>query len=424
LISTTASLYNFTNKTDMTTQTFPLVSIIIPNYNHGRYIADAIASILAQAYRRFEIIVVDDGSTDNSREIVAQYGDAVTYIWQENQGLSAARNTGIKAANGDYIALLDADDMYEPDFLSTLVFSMLANPDADGIYCGYQFVDDINRPLPGGEARSIPSDRLYQHLLYGNFLVPESILIHRGCYETAGPFDESLRACEDWDMWLRITRQFNIIGTNRILTRHRILPGSMSADPIRMINNRIAVLDKHFSSETTENNSLFTTQQRVYASAYLTSTVEYLQFGDTEKAYNSFKNMVQADSSMLVLQNTFYELGCGNQPKGERGHLATLDLSYNAQVLDEMLNNLFNDGNFAYLYPHKGDIFANAYFTLGLIAYNKADMAACRDYLMRALRYNPKLHRIRKTLPLFVKALLGKNAIGKLRRKLKAHPGR
>ena len=159
-----------------------LASVIIPNYNHAQYLGDAIQSVLDQTYRNFEIIVVDDGSTDNSREVVAGFGDQVNYIWQENRGLSAARNTGIRRAKGTYIGLLDADDMYEPDFLSTLVSELETDPHAAGIYCGYRFVDHLNHPLPQIESRSIPDDRLFEALVDGNFLVPESMLRRTYCY--------------------------------------------------------------------------------------------------------------------------------------------------------------------------------------------------------------------------------------------------
>ena len=255
-----------------------LVSVIIPNFNHAQYLGEAIRSVLDQEYRHFEIVVVDDGSTDNSRKVVAQFGDQVRYIWQENQGLSAARNTGITAAKGAYIGLLDADDMYEPDFLSSLVSVLEANPGADGIYCGYRFVDHLNNPLPQVEARLIPHGQLFQALLDGNFLVPESMLVRRHCYENVGLFDETLRACEDWDMWLRITSRHKIIGTSQVLTRHRILPGSMSADPIRMFNNRMAVVEKHFGPEPTNEEDLTSLKRRAYGRAYLVSAVEYLQY--------------------------------------------------------------------------------------------------------------------------------------------------
>jgi glycosyltransferase involved in cell wall biosynthesis len=117
-----------------------IVSVIIPTYNHAQYVGDAIQSVLDQEYRNFEIIVVDDGSTDDSQAVVAEFGAQVRYIWQENRGLSAARNTGIEAANGAYISLLDADDMLEPRFLGTLVSILEAEPDFAGVYCGYQFV--------------------------------------------------------------------------------------------------------------------------------------------------------------------------------------------------------------------------------------------------------------------------------------------
>ena len=213
----------------------PLVSIIIPNYNHAQYVGDAIWSVLTQEYRNFEIIVVDDGSTDNSRDVITQFGDKVQYIHQKNAGLSAARNTGIKASKGVLIGVLDADDMYESIFLSTLVVTLQENPDADGVYCGYQFVDHKNNLLPQIEARPVDHDKLYDALLDGNFFVPESIFLRRYVYDNVGLFDETLRACEDWDVWLRVTKKYKIVHSPNILTRHRILPGSMSTDPQRML---------------------------------------------------------------------------------------------------------------------------------------------------------------------------------------------
>lgn len=188
----------------------PLVSVIIPNFNHAQYLGDAIRSVLDQSYANVEVIVVDDGSTDQSRAVAAQFGDRILYLYQTNRGLSAARNTGIQAARGEYIGLLDADDLYEPHFVSSMLVALQSDPAADGVFCGYQFVDQQNKALPQVEARPVPTEQLYETLLDGNFFVPESILVHRHCYTSAGSFDETLRACEDWDMWLRISRQHKI----------------------------------------------------------------------------------------------------------------------------------------------------------------------------------------------------------------------
>ena len=184
-----------------------LVSFVIPNYNHAQYLGDAIRSVLAQSYAGTEIVVVDDGSTDESRAVAEQFGARIRLLCQANAGLSAARNTGIQAATGDYIALLDADDLVEPLYTERLLAALAAAPQADGAYCGYRFVDQNNQPLPRLERRVVAPELLYTALLNGNYWVPESLLIRRECYLAAGEFDPALRACEDWDVWLRFSRQ-------------------------------------------------------------------------------------------------------------------------------------------------------------------------------------------------------------------------
>jgi glycosyltransferase involved in cell wall biosynthesis len=384
-----------------------LVSIIIPSYNHGQYLGDAIRSVLDQEYRRFEVIVVDDGSTDNSREVVAQFGDQVRYIWQENQGLSAARNTGIAAARGAYIGLLDADDMYEPDFLSSLVSVLDANPDADGVFCGYRFVDQLNNPLPQVEARLVPDGQLHQTLLDGNFLVPESMLVRRRCYEHVGLFDVTLSACEDWDMWLRITSQHKIVGTTKVLTRHRILPGSMSTDPIRMLNNRLAVLKKQIGDEPASVSERTRIQRRAYGRAYLVSVVEYLQYHNQDGAYECLTGMARVCPELLAQLDTFYQLGCGDQPKGSLGDLASLDVQCNARVLLGLLDRLLGDPQLAdnvrgYWRP----AYANAYLAIALLNYGARQLQEARRFLLRAAVMSPRYGLRRQFLSLWLKSLL------------------
>jgi glycosyltransferase involved in cell wall biosynthesis len=384
-----------------------LVSVIIPNYNHAQYIGEAIQSVLGQKYRNFEIIVVDDGSTDNSRAVVAEFGTQVRYIWQENRGLSAARNTGIKAANGAYISLLDADDIYEPSFLSALVSILEANREFAGVYCGYQFVDHLNHPLPQREDRLISEGRLFQALAGGNFLVPESVLVRHSCYGSAGPFDESLNACEDWDMWLRIASQYKISGTNQILTRHRILPGSMSTDPIRMLNNRLAVLKKHFGEEPTDDED-GNLKRYAYGRAYLASGIEYLQYGDEESAFGCLRKMANVCPDLLTQQDTFYQLGCGDQPKGSLGHFASLDLQRNAQMLLDTLDRLFSDSEMRMsLAGVRRPAYANAYFALALLSYGARRFQDTRRFMSSALVADPQLAVNRWFVITWLKSLLG-----------------
>jgi len=395
----------------------PLVSIVIPNFNHAQYLGAAIASVLTQTYTPVEIIVVDDGSTDQSRVVVAQFGNQIRTIWQENQGLSAARNTGIRASKGEYIGLLDADDLYEPYFLETLFTRLRVNPDADGIYCGYQFVDQHNNALSQIEARLIPAAQLHDTLLDGNFFVPESMLVHRRCYTRAGAFDEKLRACEDWDMWLRITSQYKIIGTSVVLTRHRVLAGSMSSDPTRMIVNRMAVLKKHLGAEPGVYSVANNRTCQAYGEAYLISAVEYLQYGDIDQAYACLSKGTQLYPWLLYQLRTFFELGCGRQPKGERSNFATLDLTSNAQILMQLLARLFQEQKLAVeLRQAKQEIYALANFALGLLSYGADRLADARHYLLQALGQDAKLLMNRQWLTTLIKAVLGKRLVKRLKR--------
>lgn len=387
-----------------------LVSVIIPNYNHAHYVGVAIQSVLAQEYRPVEIIVVDDGSTDDSRAVITQFGDQVRAIWQENRGLSAARNTGLRAARGEFIAVLDADDLYEPDFISTLVPLLEADVEAGAVYCGYQFVDQFNQPLPQVERRPLPADEVYTALTASNFLVPESILVRRTCYETVGGFDEALRACEDWDMWLAISRRYKTIGTTRVLTRHRILAGSMSTDPARMFKNRMAVIAKHFGPEPTAAADWTDALRRVYASGYLTSAVEYLQANDQAGVYHCLHKMVYTDPRLLTELNTFYELGCGSQPKGYRGDFTSIDVTRNAAVLIELLDRLFNEGEVrSKIANYRSAAYANAYFALGLLSYGARRFPETRSFLLRALAHSPAYMLNRRLVTIFLKSLLGKS---------------
>ena len=385
-----------------------MVSVIIPNYNHAQYVGDAIQSVLDQNYPNLEIIVVDDGSTDHSSQVVEKFGDRVIFIVQKNQGLSAARNTGIKIAKGKYIGLLDADDMYEEDYLTSMMSLLEGDPDAKGVYCGYRFVDQGNLPLPQIENRLIPPDQLFQALADGNFLVPESMFVHRECYERSGTFDEKLSACEDWDMWLRITKQFKIIGSSHVLTRHRVLPGSMSANPKRMLENRLNVLEKHFGPEPTGEEKGKERVRRAYGRAYLAASTEYLQSGDEDQAERCFYKMVVVCPDLLDSYETFYQLGCGDQPKGYMGDFASLDLQRNAQILLSMLNRLFGNPTLnSKIQSQKRSAYAHAYISLALLNYGARQFQQTRHLLLSACKTNPKFVLKGQIISIWLKSLLG-----------------
>jgi glycosyltransferase involved in cell wall biosynthesis len=385
----------------------PAASIIIPNYNHAQYVGDAITSVLNQTCSDFEVIVVDDGSKDNSREVIDRFGEKVRAIYQQNQGLSAARNTGIQAARGAYIGVLDADDMYEPEFIDTLVCLLESRKDADGVYCGYRFVDHLNNPLPQIEAREVKPEHLHQALVDGNFLVPESMFVRKYCYDKVGLFDTALTALEDFDMWLRITSQFKVIYTTKLLTRHRILPGSMSSDPTRQFQNRLNVIKKHFGTEPAPGSAWSDAQRQAYGRAYLVSAVEYLQAHNEFRAFQCVYAMVNACPNLLTQMETFYELGCGDQPKGYRGEYSSVDLEQNFPVVMRLLAKLSHAPELHEFKSLERTAYANTHYAFGLLAYGQGNTKLARKFLFGAIKYHPRFIFDRAVAGFLFRSLVG-----------------
>jgi tetratricopeptide (TPR) repeat protein len=241
-------------------------------------------------------------------------------------------------------------------------------------------------------------------------------LMRRHCYEQVGPFDETLRACEDWDMWLRTTSRYKVTGTHQVLTRHRILPGSMSTDPIRMFNNRMSVVAKHFGPEPTDQEEPTSLKRRAYGRAYLISSVEYLQYHNVDRAYDLFCKMAEVCPDLLTQLDTFYELGCGDQPKGFRGDFTSLNAEHNATVLLDMLGRLFDDQQLTgELKGYRRPAYANAYLALGLLNYGARQFQAAKHFLLRAVISDPRYGLNRQLIVTFLKSLLDARLVERLK---------
>jgi glycosyltransferase involved in cell wall biosynthesis len=187
----------------------PQVSVVIPTYNRAGVVKEAVDSVLAQEYNDFELIVVDDGSTDNTSEVLVPYGDDVTVLFQENKGVSAARNRGIAEASGRYIAFLDSDDLWLPRKLSAQVEFFNRRPDALICQTEEVWVRNGIRVNPGKRHKK-PSGMIFEPSLELCLVSPSAVMIRRDLMERAGGFDETLPACEDYDLWLRISCRFPV----------------------------------------------------------------------------------------------------------------------------------------------------------------------------------------------------------------------
>jgi glycosyltransferase involved in cell wall biosynthesis len=184
----------------------PRVSVIITTFNRRRFLKEALVSVLAQDYRDREVIVVDDGSTDGSRDEVS--GLPVRYAWKENGGISSARNAGLTIARGDYIAFLDVDDLWKRRKLSIQMDEMertgtpVTYTDEIWIRNGTRLNQRLRHRKFSGE--------IFERCLPLCIISPSSAVIHRSVFDAVGSFDESLPVCEDYDMWLRITARFPV----------------------------------------------------------------------------------------------------------------------------------------------------------------------------------------------------------------------
>lgn len=201
----------------------PKVSVVIPTYNYAHFLREAIESVLAQTFRDFEVIVVDDGSTDNTPEVVAQFGDRVQYIRQANQGPNAARNTGVLAARGEFIALLDADDLWLPDKLSRQVALADTRPEAGLIYSGMLLFDSESGAVIGYHPLARCREGWVLRDLYMYHFVPSPTpLIRREVFEQVGIFDETAIGPDDWDLLMRIAAHYQFAFVPDFLAMYRV----------------------------------------------------------------------------------------------------------------------------------------------------------------------------------------------------------
>jgi tetratricopeptide (TPR) repeat protein len=275
------------------------VSVIIPAYNQGCYLVSAIESVLAQTYQDFEIVVVDDGSTDNTAEVAQRYSDPrVRYVYQENRGLSAARNTGIRHSAGEFLSFLDSDDLFLPEKLELLTAVLDDRSDVGFVAGQAQPIDEQGKPT--GKLFATPLPENGRELLNGNPLHVGSVLLRREWQERVGFFDESLRSYEDWDMWLRLARAgCRMSWVARPVSLYRFHRAQMTRDGSQMTVATFAVLDKLFNDP-----GLPTSWRDMHASAYshahLRAAAQAYRTRDFEQAKSSLARAAELNPELAA----------------------------------------------------------------------------------------------------------------------------
>jgi glycosyltransferase involved in cell wall biosynthesis len=255
----------------------PLVSVLIPVYNGEPYVSEAIASVLAQTYRRLECLVIDDGSTDRTPEIVDRFGASVRFLRKNNGGVAQARNFGAARAEGQYLALLDADDVWRPDKLERQMAVIAADPDVGLVYAGAEIVDEHRRRrgmmIPAPPDVALRNTLLLElpmiSLFSGTAVIPVEV------FRTLGGFDERLTTSADSDLACRIAARYRVARVDAPLAQYRQHSRQMHRNTRAMEHDMLIVYDKLFGTGVlpADVNRL---RDRAYANLYTTVALAHL----------------------------------------------------------------------------------------------------------------------------------------------------
>ena len=233
-------------------QAMPKISIIIPTYNYGRFIRKALNSLLHQTFQDFEIIVVDDGSTDNTKDIIDTiFKENIRYFFSKKKGAASARNLGLRHATGKYVAFLDADDWLLPDSLELRIKFLKNHPEYDWVYGNWQIVDENGSYLGTADQFHLPPPEkrmgnLFPVLLSGaNFIQTMSPLIKRKDLLSVGGFRTGLKASQDYELWLRLSRGRNVGYIDAPIGVQRIHKSHISAFPEKRYLTEIQIINEY-----------------------------------------------------------------------------------------------------------------------------------------------------------------------------------
>jgi glycosyltransferase involved in cell wall biosynthesis len=255
-----------------------LVTAVIATYNYGRFVTQAVESVLAQTYENIEVIVVDDGSDDDTREQLAPYMDRIRYIYQENQSVAAARNTGIRAAAGDLIAFLDADDVWHPQKLELQMEYLVDHPSVALVAVERLAASAASWPPTNGLVHPRACPITVEQLVLRPLFAPSGVLVRKHCFDAVGFFDTNLRNAEDYDMWIRIACRFPIVKLDVPLWWYRVHGANKSHVPARQEAAALKVLDKNFAPNGPLGKR-FLLKQKAYSYAVFAAALNYSAVG-------------------------------------------------------------------------------------------------------------------------------------------------
>jgi len=252
-----------------------LVSVVIPNYNYAHYLREAVDSVLAQTYPDIEIIAVDDGSTDGSREVIQSYGQRITAVLQQNQGVAAARNNGVAIGKGEFVAFLDADDAWMPEKIERQISAFSQDENLGLVHVAVEEINergDAIRTVTCGLEGNVSSDllRFDRAVILGG---GSGLMVTRAVFDEVGGFDEELSTSADWDLFYRISSRYSVGFVSETLLRYRIHSSNMHGNITRMEAEMLRGFEKAFAAKPDADAG------ECYANLYRTLAGSYFYAG-------------------------------------------------------------------------------------------------------------------------------------------------
>ncbi len=392
--------------------TMPLVSVIIPCFNTAAFLSKAVQSVLAQTMPDMELIVVDDGSTDSTAAVVHSFSDQrITYIYQENQGLASARNTGLRAARGEYIAFLDADDWFLPPKLERQSAYLAQAPEIGLVASGYFFANEAGDRLYQVEPWLARPTLELSTWLMGCPVTVHSVLVRRAWLARVDGFDAALHRLEDWDLWLRLAyANCRMAWLPEIVCAYRMHTGQMVRNVSQQRDVAQIVLDKFFGQPGLPPE-IQIQRSAAYAQLYLRAACREYGAGAVESACGDLAQALAIEPALL---------GKDGEP------LLSLILGWVGNpVVGEAHSYL--KSFFAHLPPAAASLhhfrrqtLARAAMLQFFNAHTRQDWQAVRRYGLQGVFYDPHWLTNRGVLAISAEAWLGTRAKKRIQQWLKA----
>lgn len=270
------------------------VSVVMPTYNRGNLLLHAVSSVLCQTYTDFELIIVDDGSTDGTQQLLGQLTDSrIKYIYQSNAGISSAMNTGLRAASGTYVARLDSDDEWLPRMLEEAVRVLDEQPSVGLVYAKAQAFDLQGniRPQVIGAPPKFPDDIL-KSILCGDFVCTITAVIRKELLDQVGPFEETLKGNEDWDMWIRLANVCKFAFIDTVLAHFRTHPGRITGPSSEFFSDisegRFHLLDKAFARPDLPDR-ISRVRPMAYRNAHIDVALRWMSAGNAAMTFRHLR---------------------------------------------------------------------------------------------------------------------------------------